>query len=286
MSGGGSKQTTTNSIPKELRPLATAYAKQAMQLGNAQFTPYTGQRFAGLNTSQNSAGDFYKNMMSSGTNPYLDQMVGKAQSNLVDNYQNTIMPQLDMMRARSGSFGNSGIDQTMQRSQKDLMNQLSDVSTQMYGGQYNADQARRFEGAQGLMGFGAMQQQAAQNPLDFAFQQFQEQQNQPYKNLQVMGAPFSQNMGSTQTTSQQNDPLQSLLGTALLAKALIPSDRRLKTDIKKVGKTDGGQNVYTYKYGGEGPTHMGVMAQEVMKDNPEAVGHIGKFLAVDYSKVK
>jgi hypothetical protein len=33
-------------------------------------------------------------------------------------------------------------------------------------------------------------------------------------------------------------------------------------------------------------TEMGVMAQEVQKKNPDAVGRMGGLLAVDYSKVK
>jgi hypothetical protein len=52
------------------------------------------------------------------------------------------------------------------------------------------------------------------------------------------------------------------------------SDRRAKTDIKKVGKTGDGQNIYAYRYKGEAkaaPLHMGLMAQEVEKRKPEAV---------------
>lgn len=283
-SGGGS--TTTNNIPKQLQPLATQYASQAMKLGNQQFTPYTGQRFTGLSDAQNQAGSYFSQGINGGTNPYLDAMVKRAQGGLVDQYNQSIRPQLDAMAARSGSFGNSGVAQTAEQQQKNLMNNLGDLSTQMYGSQYNADQANRMQSAQGLMGYGALQQQSNQNPLDFAYQQYQEQQNQPYKNLQAMGAPFGSNMGGSQTTTTKTDPLQNILGTALLASNFFPSDRRLKTDIKKVGKTDGGHNVYTYKYGGKGPTQMGVMAQEIMKDKPEAVGQIGEFLAVDYSKVK
>jgi hypothetical protein len=51
----------------------------------------------------------------------------------------------------------------------------------------------------------------------------------------------------------------------------VPSDKRLKTDIHKVGKTDSGLNVYTYRYKSGGPIQMGVMAQEVEKKIPEAV---------------
>jgi len=48
-----------------------------------------------------------------------------------------------------------------------------------------------------------------------------------------------------------------------IASALPWSDRRLKKDIKRVGDTDGGTPVYTYRYVWGGPVHMGVMAQDV-----------------------
>lgn len=62
--------------------------------------------------------------------------------------------------------------------------------------------------------------------------------------------------------------------SALLLSGLSLSDRDAKTDIEKVGKTDDGQNVYAYRYkheGGDGPIHMGLMAQEVEKRKPDAV---------------
>lgn len=62
------------------------------------------------------------------------------------------------------------------------------------------------------------------------------------------------------------------------------SDERLKTDIEKVGKTDDGQNIYTYEYKGDPShtTHMGLLAQEVEKKHPEAVGEVAGFKTVRY----
>jgi hypothetical protein len=61
------------------------------------------------------------------------------------------------------------------------------------------------------------------------------------------------------------------------------SDERLKTNIRAVGKTDGGQTIYTYQYKWGGPAMMGVMAQE----SPEDAVHVhdSGYLMVDYSKV-
>lgn len=68
--------------------------------------------------------------------------------------------------------------------------------------------------------------------------------------------------------------------------AITKSDRRLKTDIKRVGTTDAGLPVYTYKYKGDNLTHMGVMAQDVEEIFPTAVQEIDGFKAVDYKLIK
>ena len=204
MSGGGGSSTTTTGIPAEYSGLARDYASRAQQLSNAQYTPYTGQRFAGMNQDQQTAGDFYRQGINGGTNPYLDQMVNRAQSNIVSNFNNTVRPQLDALSARSGSFGNSGVAATTQQAQQALGNQLGDVATQMYGGQYQFDQGQRMASANNLANFGGQQQQNQQNQLDFNYQQFQDRLNQPYKNLQTLGAPLQGNiLGQVQTTAQK-----------------------------------------------------------------------------------
>ena len=61
------------------------------------------------------------------------------------------------------------------------------------------------------------------------------------------------------------------------------SDRRLKRNIKRIGQTDGGTPIYSYTYVWGGPTHIGVMAQDV----PEAAFMTNSgFLAVDYGAVQ
>lgn len=52
------------------------------------------------------------------------------------------------------------------------------------------------------------------------------------------------------------------------------SDRRTKTDIKKVGKDPLGINTYSYRYKGDDRKRTGVMAQEVRKALPEAVEEV------------
>ena len=75
-----------------------------------------------------------------------------------------------------------------------------------------------------------------------------------------------------------------LFGLASAGIGLLPmSDRRLKTDIRRVGQTDAGTPIYTYRYITGGPVQMGVMAQDV----PDAAFMTDSgFLAVDYGAVQ
>ncbi len=79
--------------------------------------------------------------------------------------------------------------------------------------------------------------------------------------------------------------------TAYLAySALAASDRRLKDDFGKVGKTAGGINLHVFRYKNESdadPLRLGVMAQDVEKVFPEAVHtHKSGFKVVDYARIK
>lgn len=82
-----------------------------------------------------------------------------------------------------------------------------------------------------------------------------------------------------QQANAMNGGLFGLLGTGLS----LFSDRRLKQDIKRVGATESGTPIYTYRYVWGGPVMMGVMADEV----PDAASmHESGFLMVDYSEVE
>lgn len=84
--------------------------------------------------------------------------------------------------------------------------------------------------------------------------------------------------------AQANNPLTSALGFGAKIAASL-SDRRAKKDVRKIGKTDDGQNLYSFKYKGSDQTQVGLIAQEVKKTKPEAVMKLpGGLLAVDYDK--
>lgn len=76
----------------------------------------------------------------------------------------------------------------------------------------------------------------------------------------------------------------TLGGAALGNKNFTFSDRRLKTDIKKIGETDEKLPIYSYRYKMGGPFQIGLMAQDVERVKPAAVKTIDGYKAVDYAR--
>lgn len=63
------------------------------------------------------------------------------------------------------------------------------------------------------------------------------------------------------------------------------SDERAKTDMKKIGKTEDGLGLYSFKMKGSDETQIGLKAQDVKKKKPGAVAkRPDGLLAVDYKK--
>lgn len=82
------------------------------------------------------------------------------------------------------------------------------------------------------------------------------------------------------------------LGGSALSAGLGPggfllSDARAKTDIKPFGQSDEGHNIYSYRYKADptGTTHIGVMAQELERTDPQAVAEVGGVKLVDYGAI-
>lgn len=90
--------------------------------------------------------------------------------------------------------------------------------------------------------------------------------------------------GNSQTTTQSKSPgLTDAIGLGLSA-ASIFSDRRLKTNIRKVGEEADGLGIYDYRYVWGGPMQRGVMADEVAKLRPWALGEpLAGYMRVNYA---
>lgn len=87
--------------------------------------------------------------------------------------------------------------------------------------------------------------------------------------------------------NQQMASRNSLLGGlfGLGANAIMYSDRRLKTNVRRLGVRPDGLGVYAYNYIWGGPERVGVMADEVERIYPDAVMEIAGFKAIDYGRI-
>ena len=127
-------------------------------------------------------------------------------------------------------------------------------------------------GAQAQIGAGTLQQQTQQAQDTAQYNQFLQQQSYPFQVDQFL-ANIAEGTGalsgSTTTTSQPGG---------------FFSDKRLKHNIRKIGKTFDGQPIYSYSMHGDPRTQIGLIAQDVEKKHPESVGVAGHYKVVDYGK--
>jgi len=161
-----------------------------------------------------------------------------------------------------------------------LSAEQANLARLLSGGQQMAglgqlSQSLGLQGAEAQINAGTLQQQTDQAGLSALYNQFQQQQAYPFQVAQflaniAMGTGALS--GSTTTTTQPGS---------------FWSDRRLKHDIKRIGKTDEGMPIYTFKYKGDDSeqTHIGFMADEVEKRRPEAVNtEPSGYKSVDYDR--
>jgi hypothetical protein len=73
-------------------------------------------------------------------NPYLQSNIDKAQGDVVRNYNMTTQPAYNSAMVKSGSFGNEGVQQMNENSQKNLQGSLGNISDSMRMQDYNQQQ--------------------------------------------------------------------------------------------------------------------------------------------------
>jgi hypothetical protein len=146
---------------------------------------------------------------------------------------------------------------------------------QQLAGLGQAAQGMGLQGAEAQINAGTLGQQTEQAGLSALYNQFQQQHAYPFQVAQFL-ANIAMGTGALSgSTTQTTQPTPFF------------SDRRLKHDIKRIGKTDEGLPIYKFKYKGDDSeqTHVGFMADEVEKHRPEAVGlDPSGYKTVDYDR--
>lgn len=220
------------------------------------------------------AGDTLNNL---GTGKYEDAVYNQYASRLDPQWQTTqsnLQNQLANQGITQGSAAwNAAMDQ-MGRSKNDAYSQAQNQSV------LTGLQARNqlVNEAMSLSGRGAPQtatapqssspniqapdiQGAMQNQYNAQMQQWQQQQN------------------------NSNSTMNGLFGLGSAALGGWLSDRRMKTDIRRLGETEGGMPLYEFRYKAGGPLQIGVMAQDVERIMPAAIAEFGGIKHVDYRMI-
>ncbi len=147
-------------------------------------------------------------------------------------------------------------------------------TSQALAGLGTGAQGAALQGAQAQMGAGQMAQQTEQAGLQALYNQFLQQQSYPFQVAQFLGniAMGTGALSGSTTTGRQPGGFFS--------------DERLKQNITPIGELFDGQKVVSYQYEGEPEeaTRIGLIAQDVERKKPEAVGLAGGFRTVNYKK--
>ena len=278
----------------------TPQEQQVANVFSNQILPQAGQ------LAQIGAQTFDTQTMQDYMNPYTNAVIQSTLSDLGEAFGQ----QERGMAARAigaGAFGGEreGIERVLGRER--YLDQVADTSARLRqagfesGAQrFAADRAAQLQAAQaqlsglagaaaGLGQAGSLERGIEQAGLTEAYRDFIEAREYPAGQVRQMigalaGAPIrtygEERSALTGTPVGAPSPFAQLVGAGQAFAAM--SDIRLKEDIKLIGKSPSGINIYNFKYKGDNTTYQGVMAHQVPKaSTPNEFG----YLMVDYSKI-
>lgn len=250
--------TTQNQPLPWVTPYAQDYLARSQEVANRgyQQSPgtYTGPNDtlqagwqAGVNRAMQgsqvmgAANQQLQNIIGGGfmnANPYLDQSIANAQGDLAKGWNQVAKPAWDKAMSSSGSFGNTGVMQSMGFDQEKLAQQMGRVASDMRDNAYNTERNfmqqalgmapafanQDYVDLQQLLGIGSQMQgfqQAAQNQNQ---NWWQEAQDYPGKQLGLLGQALGMQQGSTSTQTQPDPSKASqIVGGALVGSQVAPS---------------------------------------------------------------
>jgi hypothetical protein len=238
-SGGGGTTVSKVEPASEVKPYLAPYLNQASQVANTPYETYQGQRIAGLTPEQymgagltsaqalngfqgqndafsNYAATMRGDFMNPDSNPWLAANAQKAMGDISSAYRSGTKPTTDAAFSRSGAFGGSAWRDSVANNERQLGDALGNAANQFYGQNYLNERNNQMQGlgmlptlqnvgytdAQKLTGVGDAFRQYQQDLLNTQYSDWQEAQNYPYKQLDVMGNALRATMGAGGSTTQ------------------------------------------------------------------------------------
>ncbi len=165
---------------------------------------------------------------------------------------------------QAGQFNNQGYGQQLQTDLAIRNQPINEISALMGGGQVSMPQFQTYQGGN-----------IAGTPIGDYTYQSANLANQQYQ---------AQMQADAQKTAGLYGAIGNVAGAGLYG-GLKMSDRRIKTDIRRIGEWVNGLPIYLFRYIADPlrRTFMGFMAQDVEQITPEAVVEIGGIKHVNYA---
>jgi len=240
------------------------------------------------------------------SNPYIDATYNKAAKGVTQNYNEVVNPGIDSAFTKAGRFGSGMYANARNTSDRSLGTELGDLATNIYGGNYKNERDNQIKGMlyapdlanqdyydiNQLSSVGDYRTNMSQQQIDADRAKYDYNQNKPINALQQYMNLIQGNYGgtSTQTNPYYRNSTGSTLGTVgqglgmAASLASLFSDHHLKENIIPAG-VENGHNIYEFSYKGHPERYIGVMAQDVEKTHPEAVGEFGGYKTVNYDAI-
>lgn len=225
------------------------------------------------NSTLNAAKNYVTSTLGStyGSSPYLDDMVSLTNRNVANATTNAL--------GTRGLTGGSAMA-------KILAGKLADNETQLRYNDYNNWQDRQAQAASMAPGLSSADATNLSSLLELADQSTSMVTDDALKQASAVAGLLGQYTNGKQT-EKSSGSLLSQIGQIAQIASIAASDIRLKDNIRHVGATNEGLPIYTYTYKGDNRLQMGVMAQDVARMQPDALGPVIEgFGTVNYAEVR
>jgi hypothetical protein len=246
------------------QPFQQNFMQRAQDVGGSQYTPFGGSTTAAANPMQQQSwqntfnrglqgapevsaarsqmtdtingGGFQSNPYLSQQNPYLQNTIDSTLGDITRNYNLTTKPAMTTANVRSGSFGNSGLQEMQVEQERGLAQELGRASSNLRFGDYQQqaqmygqERDRQMQATQNAPNFAnvdytdlqAMQQAGnslqgqQQNELTSNFNQYLDSREWPFKTFGAQGQAMGVGGGQAAQTYPQANRGANVLGGAL-----------------------------------------------------------------------
>jgi hypothetical protein len=276
------EQQSANVATQQLLP----QTQQLRAIGEQRFTPTVAQQYM---------------------NPYESQVIKGAIGDVEEQYQQA-QRALSATAVGAGAFGGTRFGVERALGTERFLDQVGDISSRLRqagfesgAARFAGDRASQLQAAQaqlsgtagaiqGLSTLGATSRGIEQAGLAEAYRDFIERREYPVEQVRqvvgaLAGAPIrtygEERSGTVGTPVGAPSIFGQIVGGAQALGSFM-SDIRLKDDIKLIGQSPSGINIYSFRYKGNDTRYQGVLAHQV--PHASIVNDKG-YLMVDYSKI-